>query len=50
MVIGSHSKNHIPLSRLTLFQQTKEIRSSKKFLENILKKNVMFFVTLMAAK
>ena len=43
MVIGSHSKNHIPLSRLTLFQQTKEIRSSKKFLENILKKKCDVF-------
>ena len=43
MVIGSHSKNHIPLSRLTLFQQTKEIRSSKKFLENVIKKKCNIF-------
>ena len=40
MVIGSHSKNHIPLSRLTLSQQIKEIKSSKKFLEKSYKEKV----------
>jgi len=43
MVIGSHSENHILLSRLSYLKQYKEIKNSKIFLENLINKNIEVF-------
>ena len=43
MIIGSHSEKHNLLSRLTIKEQSKEIKNSKQFIENITKKKCNFF-------
>ena len=43
MFIGSHSENHILLSRLNYDQQLKDIKSSKSYLENILNEEINTF-------
>jgi len=43
MIIGSHSQSHTLLSRLSYREQFKELKNSKIFLENIIKKNIDTF-------
>lgn len=43
MIIGAHSHSHILLSRLNYFEQIKEIKTSKKFLENLLDESCNYF-------
>jgi peptidoglycan/xylan/chitin deacetylase (PgdA/CDA1 family) len=43
MIIGSHSEKHNLLSRLTIKEQNKEIKNSKKFIESITNKKCNFF-------
>tara|TARA_X000000950_G_C13917002_1_gene661523 strand:- start:1818 stop:2705 length:888 start_codon:yes stop_codon:yes gene_type:complete len=43
MIIGSHSENHILLSRLSYNQQFKDIKNSKNYLENILNEEINTF-------
>ena len=43
MIVGSHSHSHTLLSRLSYKKQLNEIKSSKKLLQNILKKEVNLF-------
>ena len=43
MIVGSHSENHILLSRLSYKDQFKEIKNSKILLEKITKKEINIF-------
>lgn len=43
MIIGSHSENHILMSRLSQKNQLNEIKRSKKFLESLIKKKINTF-------
>ncbi len=43
MIIGAHGHSHKLLSRLNYFEQLKEIKTSKKFLENLLNERCNYF-------